>query len=670
MLAKNPGFTAVAVLTLALGIGANTAIFSLFDSVMLRLLPLQKPEELVLLTLRDPLQGREGSGFTNPLWEQLRDRQDVFSAVSAAGWGQHDSFDLARGGAVQRAAGLYASGNYFAVLGVRAAAGRLFNVDDDRPGCPNVAVLSFGFWQDHFGGEPGAVGKTISLSRHPFQIIGVSAPGFYGIQVGYRFDVAVPICAAPVISGYRLLDQRSASWLRVIGRVKPGMSRQQLNARLAVLSPQVTASALPDGLSPRRQQVYLRQILGSVPAGTGLPDLRRQLEKPLRILMAVVGLVLLIACANIASLMLARAASRRKEIAVRRALGASRMRVIRQLLTECILLSSAGALVGLLFAHWGAPLLVRYLSTAQHQVFLDLSIDSRVLGFTAAIAVLTGILFGVLPAFRSTRVSLTAAMKGSDAAESERHDRFHSGRWTVSLQVALSLVLLVAAGLFLRSFEKLLTLDIGFDRNNMLLVNVNLRGATLPGVYLPSVQNPERAMTFVIRTLTPPLGLEKSLKRTLWAVDKDQSIDDVRTLEQIRSYEFAGPHAMVAMILAFAVLALILASTGVYSVISYIVAQRTHEIGIHISLGASPRDIVQLVMKDVMALVASGAVIGLGGAFVFGRLLGYELRDFRPYDPLTFSCVSVLLMSAALVACYLPARRAMKVEPMVALRWE
>jgi hypothetical protein len=221
-LRRSPGFTIVVVLTLALGIGANTAIFSLFDTMMLRLLPVQKPEELVLVQLHDPIRGDEDSRFTNPLWEQLRDQQDVFSGVFASGWGQEE-FDIGQGGVVQHANGLYTSGSYFGTLGVRPATGRLLTTADDQRGCPSVAVLSYGFWQDQFGGERSAVGKVLSLNHHPFEIIAVSAPGFYGIEVGYKFDVAVPLCAAPVINEYRQLDQRSGSWLRVIGRLKPGI---------------------------------------------------------------------------------------------------------------------------------------------------------------------------------------------------------------------------------------------------------------------------------------------------------------------------------------------------------------------------------------------------------------------------------------------------------------
>ena len=476
-LRRSPGTAAVAVLTLALGIGANTAIFSLIDTVMVRTLPVEKPEELVEIRRHNPKWGSvTTNSFTNALWEQVRDRQDVFSGVFA--WGD-ESFDLARGGAVQNANGLFVSGGYFTTLGVRPAAGRLLGPADDQRGCPAVAVLSYGFWQDHYGGAESAVGETLSLSNHPFQIIGASSPGFFGTEVGKKFDVAIPICAAAIFDGKeQRLDHRSWWWLRVMGREKAGISPDQLKARLGVFSPQILAAALPLEWAAKDQQNFLKQTLVTLPAATGTSGLRQEFTEPLDILMAVVGLVLIIACANVASLMLARAATRHKEIAVRRALGASRMRLIRQLLTECVLLSSAGALLGILFARWGSALLVRYISTAHDHVFLDLSLDGRVLGFTAAIAVLTGVLFGVLPALRSTRISLTSAMKGG--GEAEHHGRFRSGKWIVALQVALSLVLLVAAGLFLRSFAKLATLDIGFDRNNVLLVNANLKTANLP----------------------------------------------------------------------------------------------------------------------------------------------------------------------------------------------
>jgi putative ABC transport system permease protein len=473
MLRKNPGFTAVAILTLALGIGANTAIFSLIDTVMLRMLPVQKPEELMQLELTDLNEpGRPNSVFTNPLWEQVRDQQDVFSGAFA--WSE-DRFDLSQGGAVDMAEGLWASGGLFQALGLKPAAGRLMSVADDQRGCAGVAMLSYGFWQDHFAGEQSAIGSVLSVNNHPVQVIGVAPRGFSGLNVGRKFDVAIPICMAAIYDGPKTrLDQRSWWWLQVIGRVKPGLSVQKAQARLKVLSPTVMSAALPQDWEPKDQKEFLQNVLQAQPAGTGISDLRDRFKDPLEILMAVVGLVLLIACANIASLMIARAASRHKEIAVRQALGASRVRLVRQLLTECVLLSLAGGALGIFFARAGCTLLVHLMSTTRTPLALQFPLDGRVLAFTAAVAVLTGILFGVLPAFGSTRVSLTAAMKGSLAAESARHSRFRPGILIVGTQVALSLVLLVAAGLFLRSFWKLVTLDIGFDRSNVLMVGANM----------------------------------------------------------------------------------------------------------------------------------------------------------------------------------------------------
>ncbi len=476
MLAKNPGFTAIAVLTLGLGIGANTAIFSLIDAVILRFLPVAHPEELMQMRMRGAMDGSDGrSSYTNAIWEQVRDRQDVFAGAFA--WSD-DRFDLAQGGAVQNANGLFVSGGFFDTLQLRPAAGRLLAPSDDQPGCPDKAVLSYGFWEDHLGGDPRAIGGTIWLDHHPFEIVGVSAAGFSGLDVGSKFDVAVPICAAPIFDGKdSRLQHRSWWWLRIYGRVKPGLTEPQVNARLAILSPAILANSVPTDWPRGSQRDFLNSKLWASFAGTGVSSLRRQFKKPLYILMAIVALVLLIACSNIASLTLAQATARNKEIAVRQAMGASRWRLVRQLLTESMLLSAAGATLGILFARWGSALLVRYLSTGRNHVFLDLTPDLRVLGFTAAVAALTAILFGVLPALRATRVSLAAVMKGPGA---EHRTRFHPAKWIVASQVALSLVLLVAAGLLLRSFAQLATLDAGFDRNNVLLVRVSLLESQIP----------------------------------------------------------------------------------------------------------------------------------------------------------------------------------------------
>ncbi len=487
VLSKQPGFTVVAVLTLALGIGANTAIFSLVDTVMLRMPPVQRPQELLQVTMSTPNFGNGArTSFTNPLWEELRDHQDIFSGVFA--WGT-DNFNLAQSGLVENVRGLYASGGYFTTLGVRPAVGRLFTANDDKRGCRGVAVLSYGFWQEHFGSVAAAIGGTIPISGHPFQVIGVSAPGFFGTNVGSSFDVAVPICAEAILAGKDSSLDRTRWWLRVIGRPKPGISPEQAAARLAVLSPPTFAATVPANWKPAQQQSYKSWTFLTVPGATGISSLRSQYDLPLKMLMAIAGLVLLIACANVASLMLARASSRGKEIAVRLALGASRLRLVRQLLTESVLLSVSGGVLGILFAQWGSHLLVRQISAGQENVFLDLALDGRVLAFTAGIAVLTGLLFGMLPALRSTRVSLSGSMKGSAAENGARDARFRSGRWTVAAQVAISLVLVVTAGLFVRSFRNLVTLDAGFDRSNVLVVDIDLHNSNVPDAEFHAVSD-------------------------------------------------------------------------------------------------------------------------------------------------------------------------------------
>ncbi|MGB6461123.1 MAG: ABC transporter permease, partial [Candidatus Acidiferrum sp.] len=522
MLRKSPGFTAVAVLTLALGIGANTAVFSLMDAVMLRMLPVNRPDELLQLKRQDPRyagggpasfsnllsflwDGGASPSFSNPLWEQVRDQQNVFSGVFA--W-SNNRFDLARGGTVQPAEGSFVSGDFFTTLELRPAAGRLIAGSDDYRGCPAVAVLSYGFWRGHYGGASGAVRNTLSLNDHPFEIIGVAPPGFYGMDVGRESQVFVPICTGEIL-GAGSLDGATLWWLNVAGRIKPGITRAQLIDRLHVLSPRIFTAALPQYWPADEQRSFVKEKLVVTSAATGTSvTLRQQFDQPLQVLMAIVGLVLLIACANIASLMLTRGVVREKEIAVRQALGASRWRLIKQLLTECMLISLMGAIVGFLFARWGTVLLIRNISfhsfyaLGNIPVFLDLSLDGRVLGFTAAVAILTAALFGILPALRSTRVSLTSAMHGSRTVEFDRPARFRSRKLIVASQVALSLVLSVAAGLLLRSFAKLATLDPGFDRNNVLIVYTDLWPAKIPRDQRPAVldqiENQLRALPGVL----------------------------------------------------------------------------------------------------------------------------------------------------------------------------
>jgi putative ABC transport system permease protein len=478
MMGRNPGFTAASVLTLALGIGANTAIFSLMDAVMLRSLPVKDPGELQLLAMRSPRDdGEPNPIFTNPLWEEIRNRQDVFASVFA--WGG-SRLDLSQGGEAQFLRGIYASGDYFNGLGIVPEAGRLLTAADDRRGCAGAAVLSDAFWRDHYGRSADAVGSSIVLERHSFPIVGVAERGFSGVEVGEHFDVALPLCAEALVRGdHSSLDQRGSWWLHVMGRRKSGVGEALLAEKLRAVSPGVFEGAVPRHWKPEEQKRFLARWLTSLPGGRGVSDLRREYDRPLAMLMGVVALVLMIACANIAGLMLAGGMARRREIAIRMAVGASRSRLVRQLLTECLLLSLCGAALGILLSLWGNALLVSNLSGSRGSVVLDLSPNLRVLAFTGGISILTALLFGALPAFRSTRVSLVSAMKGGAEAGGEGGTRFRLGRGIVASQVALSLVLLVGAGLFLRTYSNLLWLDAGFDRSNLLLASLDLQRAAV-----------------------------------------------------------------------------------------------------------------------------------------------------------------------------------------------
>ncbi len=470
-LRSSPGFAAVAILSLALGIGANTAIFSLIDSVILKTLPVSHPEQLIQVTMG------KNSSFTNPIWEQVRDRQDVFSGIFAYGGGR---FNLSAGGEARYAQGNFVAGQFFDTLGLHAVMGRTFSMADDKRGCPGTAVLSYGFWQKEYGGRADVIGKSVSLDNHPFEILGVVEPGFTGVDVGSAKDVYVPICTEKIIHGAPgMLDQRSSWWLRVIGRPKPGVSASQAEARLKTLAPAVFEATVPQNWKPDGQAEYRKNTLETQPAANGLSNIRRQYQQALMILMAIVGAVLLIACANVANLLLARSAARQREIAIRMALGSGRGRLMRQLLTESLVLSLSGAALGILFAQWGTRLLVGFLSSGRDIVFLDLTVDARVLGFTAGIAILTGLLFGLAPAWRGTRVNPQSAMKANARGVIEG-SKFGLGKALVVLQVALSLVLVVGAGLMLTTFFKLERVDAGFQPNHILLTSVDLRNGHYP----------------------------------------------------------------------------------------------------------------------------------------------------------------------------------------------
>jgi len=813
LLRKTPLITSIALLSLALGIGANTAIFSLIDAVMLRMLPVQNPEQLVQIEFKPPMSQSLRFTVTNPIWEQVRDHQDALSSVFA--W-RLANFDLANGGQEDTVSGIYASGAYFTTLGVRPAAGRLLEPSDDVRGCRGVAVLGYGFWQSRYGGAASAIGSFIRLSGYSFPIIGVAQRGFSGTEIGTPFDVAIPVCAAAILG--RSLDARASWWLSMMGRLKPGVSVEQAGARMKALSPLLFGAVVPTEFPPKSQDVFRKNTFVIVPAatgGAGFSGLRQQYGPPLEILMFVVGLVLLIACANIASLLLARSAARQKEIAVRLSLGASRRRLIRQVLTESIVLSGVGAILGVFFARWGSALLVRFVSTQQNQVFLDLKIDGRVLAFTLAVAVLCGVLFGILPALRSTRVDAMSAMKEGQSQRAGGRPHSVIARWIIAVQVALSLILLIGTGLFIRTFTNLMTLNAGFDPHNVLLVVTNVHRAKLPDaalvplygqmlaklqalpgvvsasqcflmplsgsewnldvtvpgyqppsgveplVYLNAVtpgyfstmrtpilkgrvfaardsatsthvvvinqllaqtyfpgQNPigkhlsfpgghagnkpyeiigvvqnakydsldqdflstayfslaqmsdvPEDSTFEIRTAMTPGALVPAVRDAMASVNKSASLG-FSTLKQQADDSVAQQRLMAVLSGFFGGLALLLTAIGLYGVMAYAVTLRTHEIGIRMALGAQQASILGLVMRDAAVVLLIGVAAGLLGSIWITRLVRQFLFGLTPNDPWTIALAVAAMVAVALLATWIPARRAMKVDPMVALRYE
>ena len=471
-LRATPIVTGVAILSLALGIGANTAIFSLINALMLRSLPVKSPQRLVQVLVAD-----KQTSWSNPLWEQIRDRDtQMFDGAFAY---STPRFNLASGGETQLVNGVMASGEYFDVLGVPAILGRTFTpADDVRGGGPDgpVAVISHSFWQHHFGGASDVIGKPLSLDRIQFTVIGVTTSAFTGIDHGNSYDVAVPLGAEPLIRGAResALDQRSWWWLRMIARLKAGDAMEHALVALRTAQPQIREATLPQNSRPENVARYLSGPFSMRAAAGGPNNLGRQYREPLFLIMGVVALVLLIACANIANLLLARASARRHELSVRVALGASRWRIARQLLVESTVLSAAGALLGLAFARWGAALLVRELSVDDPPVTLDVGIDWIVLVFTALVAMATTLLFGTVPALRATRVQPNDALK-AQGRSIVGESRFGFGSAMVILQVALSLVLVVGAGLFIRTFTSLAHVRLGFNPDPILIVNMNAK---------------------------------------------------------------------------------------------------------------------------------------------------------------------------------------------------
>ena len=473
LLVATPTFTAAAVLSLALGIGANTAIFQLLDAIRLRALPVKNALEIAAVRIADR-NGATGTfvtsyqQLTNPMWEQIRAQQQGFSSVFA--WGP-TTFNISPGGEVHVVQGMWVSGEFFSVLGVESERGRLLSTTDDRPGCTSSGVVvSHSFWYREFGGSESVVGKTLILEKHPFEIVGVTPANFYGVEVGRDFDVAVPLCAEPTIRGEdSVLNRRDGWWLTVMGRLKPDWTLEKASTQLRAVSPGIFEATVPSDFDAVEAKHFLEDKLGAFPGETGFSELRNTYQSPLLLLLGLAGLVLLIAAANLANLMLARASAREREMAMRIAVGATRGRLIRQLLAESLLLAGVGALGGMMVAHWLTQVLVSWLSTEHDPLFLELGTDWRMLAFTAGVTLLACVLFGLAPALRATQVAPGVALKASGHNATGGRTRF-----------GLRRALVVGAILFARSLWRLSTLDAGFTQEGVLEADLDLTQMNLP----------------------------------------------------------------------------------------------------------------------------------------------------------------------------------------------
>jgi putative ABC transport system permease protein len=816
LLRLNPGFALVAILSLALGIGANTAIFQLLDAVRLRTLPVDRPQDLAEIRIADAKSGRTGRFLgrrpmlTHPLFEQIRDRQQAFSGLAA--WGTA-VFNLTAGGEARYAQGLWVNGDFFSTLGVRPLAGRLITPADDVRGCgsPGV-VVGYGFWQRELGGDVRAVGRPLRIEGREFEVLGVAAPQFFGVEVGRAFDVALPLCAEPLTRALSGLDKPDFWFLAVFGRLKPGWTIERATAHLASMSRDIFRITLPPKYRPQDATSYVAFTLGAFPAGTGVSTLRRDYETPLWLLLATTGLVLAIACANLANLMLARATAREREIAVRLAIGASRGRVVSQLLAESLLLSTLGAAGGFVIAKWLSAFLIAFLTTDANRIFVDLAADWRVFAFTGALAVATCLVFGLTPAIRATAAEPVAAMKAGSRGATDTRERFGLRRTLVVVQVALSLVLLVGALLFVRSLRNLIVLDAGFRQDGVLIVNIDVRstsipeagrraafdeiaarlgglpgvdsiaevaivpvsgsvwnntivvrgqarkenvnfnqvgrgyfnamatpivagrdfeardtpasrrvaivterfartffdggnpvGATfqieegvgverpvyeivglvkdakytslreefMPIIFLASAQEamPDPDVRFVVRSNAPILALTRGIANAVAQVNP-RAILEFQSMNALVRESLLRERLMATLSGFFGLLAALLATIGLYGVMSYMVERRRNEIGIRIALGADRGAVVSMVMREAATLLVAGIVVGGVAAIAAARWASTLLFGLRPGDPATFATAAVSLAAVAALASFVPAWRAAHLEPTVALRQE
>jgi predicted permease len=806
MIAKAPGFAAIAILTLALGIGANTTIFSWVNSALLNPVPgLASPNEVVALTLSNP--GENPFAFTYPDIQAMRNGQQSFTGITACNIA---SMSLSGFGKPERLWGMVATANYFDVLGVRPILGRGFlPEEDEKPGGAPVAVISYRLWQTHFGANPEIVGKQVEINQHPFTIVGVAPAVFQGSQTGVRTEIWVPIMMVDqIVPRSDLIHDHHYFWLFAFGRLKPGVQPEKAQQEMTVLLQPEVKSFPEEHRGHSNVSVY---PLWRSPFG-----LNFFLATLLPILMVIAGLVLLLACANVANLMLVRSVGRRREIAIRMSLGASRWRLVRQLLVESLLLSLAGGVVALLITTWTAGTFMKFIPTTDFPISLGVPIDRAVLIAAFVISLLTGVIFGILPALRSSSLAPGAVLKEDtgNASSSLRKARLTSG--LVVAQISLSLLLLICAGLFIRSFLSAQNINPGFNAHNVMVasydvftsgysderaaafdrqleakleVTPGIRSAALssrlplgfggsssvkpegyvpqanesmetqaamitpnyfqtleipmvkgrdftmqdnmssqrvaivneafvnrywpkqeglgkqvnsdlthewftvvgvahdskvtglnekptPFLYLPHYQvsllnQPGGStMNVIARTTGDPLAMGKTVENTIHELNADLVVFSVTTLQASEEISSFPQRIAGTFVGAFGLLALVLAAVGIYGVTAYTTRQRTHEIGVRMALGASKKDILRLVLGHGLRLTFIGVAVGLAASFALTRYLGSLLLGVTSTDAITFSGVAVLLCAVALFACFIPARRAMRVDPMVALHYE
>ena len=815
---KAPLFVAVALVSLAFGIGANTAIFTLVDQVLLRMLPVKHPEQLVLLAGMGQHYGGN-SGFNRlsyPMYADFRDHARVFNGMFCS---RQTDMSVSYAGHTERISGELVSGNYFPVLGVTAAIGRLFTASDDQfQGGHPVAVLSYGYWQSRFGRNPGVIGQKLTINGYQYTVIGVSQPGFTGTDPAYAPAIRVPMMMADKVGWTDNLNDRRFRWVLVFGRLKLGVSLKQAKASLQPLFHQILEMEVKQKefakASAYMKTAFLKMWMDVLPGSTGLSSLRRQFSKPLLLLMATTGLVLLIACANVANLLFARAAARQKEMAVRLALGSGRRRIIRQLLVESLLLSVTGAVVGLVLAVVMDKALISFLPPSTARLAISPNPDWRILSFALAVAMLTGIAFGLVPALQATRQNVGDVLKNQAGAVLGGGSTAVR-KLLVAAQITLSLLLLIGAGLFIRSLQNLKDLDPGFRTTNLLAFKVDpiLNGYTkerarlffqhlqddlraIPGVQnaalavVPVLEDNEwdnwitidtykpktgelpdphvnfvspdyfktmhitllagrdfrttdvldaplvcivndafakkyfgttnaighrigmgidpgtktditivgvvrstkyenmreeiprevftpyqqrkyvNGMTAYLRTAQSPESVFAQARKCVQDLDPNLPVFKMITLERQMENSLVTERLVATLSSGFGVLATLLAAIGLYGVMAFTVTRRTREIGIRMAIGAARRDVLWLVMREVLFLLAAGIIIALPVSWALTQSVRSQLYGIQPTDPLSIAIATLVIAAVAVAAGYMPARRATQVDPINALRYE